>query len=162
MCVCIPNASAKEDLAFGETMKVITKLEEAGEWNKALPLYRDLYSQLRLKLDGLTIPFLFRKGICEMQCSIFDDAEKSFDHITRNTKVFKVPDIYLVTVVRANFYLAEVQARSGKFEAAEKSLATAKLFFEQAVQVNDDAQMRKWRNVIVAKILGIIESGDAK
>ncbi|MDE0835404.1 MAG: hypothetical protein OSA84_03525 [Akkermansiaceae bacterium] len=133
-------------------MEVITKLEKSGEWNKELPLYRELHSRLRLSFDGLTIPFLFRKGVCELQCSKFDDAEQSFDLITQNGEPEKVAEINRVTITRSMFYLADAQARNGKFEAAEKSLIAANRFFENMVQLRNDPQLVKWRNKIVARI----------
>jgi hypothetical protein len=140
------------DLRFGETMEVITKLEKSGEWNKLLPIYRELHGRLRLSFDGLTIPFLFRKGVCELQCSKFDDAEQSFDLITQNGESEKVAEINRVTITRSMFYLADAQARNGKFEVAEKSLIGANRFFGKMVQLRSDPQLVKWRNKIVARI----------
>ena len=148
----ISKVCAGGDLRFGETMEVITKLEKSGEWNKALPLYRELHSRLRLSFDGLTIPFLFRKGVCELHCSKFDDAEQSFGLITQNGELEKVSEINRVTITRSMFYLSDAQARNGKFEAAEKSLISANRFFGKMVQLRRDPQLVKWRNKIVARI----------
>ena len=64
---------------LGESVETISKLEHAGKWKEALPIYRQLYEEARHAIDGLSVKFMLKKGICELQYGEFNDAEKSFE-----------------------------------------------------------------------------------
>lgn len=145
-------AGGDELPTLGESVETISKLEHAGKWKEALPIYRKLYEEARHAIDGLSVMFMLKKGICELQCGEFNDAEKSFEWITKLNEIEGDPSREALDRASAAFYLAETQARNGKGDALEKSLAAANRFFDTFEEYRRDPTMQQWRNHRVAKI----------
>ena len=151
-----------EDLNFKQKMDIITGFEKSGDWRNALPIYRELHSKLSRSMDGLTMPFVFRKGICELQCSQFSDAEKSFRFVAQAEDTEDLAEIHKPIVARSMFYIAEAQALNGKFDDAQKSLIEANRVFNIIYGIDNDSGLADWRKSIVQKISRSIEIGKRK
>lgn len=145
-------AGGDELPTLGESVETISKLEHAGKWKEALPIYRKLYEEARHAIDGLSVMFMLKKGICELQCGEFNDAEKSFEWITKLNQAGGGPSYERLDRASAAFYLAETQARNGKVGNSEKSLAAAISFFDTIKEYSRDPTMQRWRSHRVAKI----------
>jgi len=124
--LCVSQPCWGEE-TFAENLDTVTRLEAAGKWEEALPIYQRSYEKNRLALDGLTVRFMLRKGICELQCKRFKEAEQSFAWVIDGSEA-KHEEL---DKVRAMFYLSETLARENKPDLSRKALDDANRFLAE-------------------------------
>lgn len=139
----IANLIACEKSFIGERIEKITNLEGAGNWNEALIIYKELQ---KLSPLSMTRKLMYRKGVCEIQCSEFHAAEESFSWVIDGVELETAHDVQRWYIISSMFNLAYVQALVGKLNESKISLSAANKNFDKLKDFKNDPSWILWKS----------------
>lgn len=164
VCFVIVIASICQGADFVVEMEAIAKLEKEGRWDEALNRYNKLSEDLKRYMDGYSVPFLYKKAICERQCRKYDVSEQTLWEIVKHAIPNKNYGMHRDTMIMAMFEIADVQARSGKIDPARKSLENAINFYEVNCSIDNYKGLLEWKDaktMLIIRLINEVKDRDA-
>jgi hypothetical protein len=144
-----------EKIPLGGMIEKINNLEKEKRWNEALEVYREID---KLFLSSMTKKLMYRKGLCEIQCSEFRAAEESFAWVLDGVEIESVDAAQKDFIISSMFNLAFAQARLGKLDESKESLIFANKNFERLGNFTNNQSWISWRSRNDARVRAVIST----